>query len=200
MKSFNTNAICVPDRHYMVDTSQKVERIISRFIEKDKYFTINRARQYGKSTMMSAIRERLRDEYYVLSISFEWAEALFKSDYYLADGFVKLTAKQMELIDFPEELRRRWMRPLDKERAFLDLDDRITELCQNSPREIVLMIDEIDNATDHKLIMLFLGLLRDKYIRRSAGMDSTFKSVILAGVYDVKNLKIKIRDEGGASL
>ncbi|MCC8028196.1 MAG: ATP-binding protein [Lachnospiraceae bacterium] len=179
----------------MVDTSRKVEQIVSQFIEKDKYFTINRARQYGKSTMLTAIRERLKNEYYVLSISFEWAETFFKSDYYLADGFVKLTAKQMELIDFPEELRERWTRPLDKERAFLDLDDRITELCQDSPREIILMIDEIDKAADNELIMLFLGLLRDKYIRRSAGMDCTFKSVILAGVYDVKNLKIKIRDE-----
>ncbi len=75
----------------MVDTSRKVDQIVSRFIDKDKYFTINRARQYGKSTMLSAIRERLKDEYYVLLISFEWAESLFKSDYYLADGFVKLT-------------------------------------------------------------------------------------------------------------
>ncbi len=102
----------------------------------------------------------------------------------------------MELNDFPEELLMRWTRPIDKERAFLDLDDRITELCKNSSREIILMIDEVDKSTDNNLIMLFLGLLRDKYIRRAAGMDYTFKSVILAGVYDVKNLKIKIRDEG----
>ncbi|KIR02607.1 hypothetical protein P261_01422 [Lachnospiraceae bacterium TWA4] len=38
-------------------------------------------------------------------------------------------------------------------------------------------------------------MLRDKYIRCSSGRDYTFKSVILAGVYDIRTLKLKIRPE-----
>jgi hypothetical protein len=39
-------------------------------------------------------------------------------------------------------------------------------------------------------------MLRDLYLRREdKGMNSTFYSVILAGVYDVKNLKLKIRTD-----
>ena len=37
-------------------------------------------------------------------------------------------------------------------------------------------------------------MLREKYLRRNAGKDHTFQSVVLAGVYDVKSLKLKIRE------
>lgn len=43
--------------------------------------------------------------------------------------------------------------------------------------------------------MAFLGLLRNKYLERQQKRDHTFKSVILAGVYDIKNLKLKLRPE-----
>jgi hypothetical protein len=39
-------------------------------------------------------------------------------------------------------------------------------------------------------------MLRHKYLQRNKGKDYTFQSVILAGVHDVKNLKLKIRSGG----
>ncbi len=39
-------------------------------------------------------------------------------------------------------------------------------------------------------------MLRDKYLKRSEGEDTTFHSVVLAGVHDIKNIKMKIRDDG----
>lgn len=41
-------------------------------------------------------------------------------------------------------------------------------------------------------VLSFLGLLRNKYLEQKQGNDHTFWSVILAGVYDVKNLKLKL--------
>lgn len=38
-------------------------------------------------------------------------------------------------------------------------------------------------------------MLRDKYLARNIGKDITFHSVILLGVYDVKNLKLKLRPD-----
>jgi len=38
-------------------------------------------------------------------------------------------------------------------------------------------------------------MLRNKYIERQKGYEVTFKSVILAGVYDVKNLKLKFNTD-----
>jgi hypothetical protein len=43
-KEFNDTGLCIPNRHYMVDNSDKLKQIIA-FVEKGKYFTINRPRQ-----------------------------------------------------------------------------------------------------------------------------------------------------------
>lgn len=39
-------------------------------------------------------------------------------------------------------------------------------------------------------------MLREKYLKQKSGKDDTFKSVILAGVYDIKNLKLKLHTSG----
>ena len=55
------------------------------------------------------------------------------------------------------------------------------------------MIDEVDSASNNQVFVEFLALLRKYYLNR----DETpiFHSVILAGVYDIKNLKLKLRPE-----
>ena len=68
--------------------------------------------------------------------------------------------------------------------------------CYTSTKPLVLTIDEVDKSSDNQLFLNFLGMLRNKYLDRSlSGMNSTFFSVVLAGVYDVKNLKLKIRPD-----
>lgn len=47
------------------------------------------------------------------------------------------------------------------------------------------MVDEMDKCSDNQVFLSFLGMLRNKYLSRNTGEDFTFKSVILAGVYDV---------------
>lgn len=44
-KLFNVNAACIQELHYMVDISDKLEKIKS-MVDAGQYFTINRARQY----------------------------------------------------------------------------------------------------------------------------------------------------------
>ncbi len=55
MREFNVTGVCVPHKHYMVDISGKIEQIME-MIDSGKYFTINRARQFGKTTTLSIIR------------------------------------------------------------------------------------------------------------------------------------------------
>jgi len=47
----------------------------------------------------------------------------------------------------------------------------------------------------NRLFLSFLGMLRSLYLSREQELSTIFKSVILAGVYDIKNLKIKVRDD-----
>ena len=58
-KRFNITGICIPGQHYMVDISGKIDEIVRDYIECDEYFTINRARQYGKSTTLALLYNRL---------------------------------------------------------------------------------------------------------------------------------------------
>ena len=75
----------------------------------------------------------------------------------------------------------------------LDLSDAITEIVEKSEKEIIIIIDEVDKSSNNQLFLSFLGMLRNKYLLRAQGKDFTFQSVILAGVYDIKNLKLKLR-------
>ncbi len=75
------------------------------------------------------------------------------------------------------------------------LFDTLSEWCELSDRGIVLIIDEVDSATNDQVFLDFLAQLRAGYISRDADGIPTFQSVILAGVTDVRHLKSKIRDE-----
>ncbi len=70
-KSFNTSGACFPDIHYMVDVSSRADQIIQQLILQHKYFTINRARQYGKTTILWALGRYLSSDYVVLSLDFQ---------------------------------------------------------------------------------------------------------------------------------
>ena len=71
-KEFNVTGTCIPEIHYMVDTSNKLEKVI-KLIDKGKYFIINRPRQYGKTTTLFLLYNKLKqiEDYLPIKISFE---------------------------------------------------------------------------------------------------------------------------------
>jgi len=69
-KEFNITGSCNPQWHYMVNTEERF-KAVEALIDKGKYFTINRARQYGKTTTLHTIRRRLSDKYLIIKTSFE---------------------------------------------------------------------------------------------------------------------------------
>ena len=68
MKEFNVTGTCIPSRHYMVDIENKLDQI-ERLVEKGKYFTISKPRQYGKTTTMFLLAQRLKKDYLVIKMS-----------------------------------------------------------------------------------------------------------------------------------
>lgn len=69
MKRFNTAAVCLPSEHYMADLSERV-REIKKMVDGEKYFTITRPGQYGKTTILCALKNVLEKTYEVAGISF----------------------------------------------------------------------------------------------------------------------------------
>ena len=192
MKRFHVTGNCVRGRHYMVDTTEKVDTIIKDYIQQGSYSTINQARQYGKTTTLYLLEEKLRETYIVLNLSFESADEYFKSSLNLAEGLVMDIGESLARQDLPAEILKEWNSPVSERFPMRTLGNKISRLCSECPKEIILMIDEVDKSSDNQIFLSFLGILREKYQKQLAGKDHTFKSVILAGVYDIKNLKIKL--------
>jgi hypothetical protein len=89
MREFNVTGICVPHMHYMVDISGKVEKIF-KLVEGGKYFTINRGRQYGKTTTIGRLRKRIPNNYICASISFQYSDdKMFADEEGFCQGFLR---------------------------------------------------------------------------------------------------------------
>ncbi|MBP5367913.1 MAG: AAA-like domain-containing protein [Bacteroidales bacterium] len=197
-KRFNTSVTCDPKKHYMVDTTAKM-KVFEHLIDNGNYFTITRARQFGKTSSLKWIYNNLNDKYLVISISFEDTE---EDDWISAATFYKtfcgymVTAFQSIKIQ-SNTAAKFWEDAKQIENADIkDLSSKITEFCQLESKKVVLLIDEVDKSLNNQLFLNFLSMLRKKYIDRDmTGDNSTFWSVVLAGVYDVKNLKLKIRPD-----
>ena len=64
-KSFNVNGACKANRHYMVDLKSRLTAI-KRMVDANEYFTINKARQFGKTTTLRALADFLKKDYFKL--------------------------------------------------------------------------------------------------------------------------------------
>ena len=194
-KRFNVTGLCVPDKHYMVDISGKLAQI-RELIDDEHYFTINRARQYGKTTTLLALERALDGEYVVASISFEGlGDESFESPEVFCITFMEIVQKALTFTSAEKEYIDSW---LNKDaNNFTLLSSHITEMCKD--KRLVLLIDEVDKTSNNRVFLNFLSMLRTKYLARNGGKDYTFHSVILAGVYDIKAIKLKImREEAGS--
>ena len=200
MKRFNTTAVCVPEENYMVDLSERV-REISRLVDDKKYFTINRARQYGKTTTLTALERFLSDRYDVIMLDFQdITDAVFRDENEFSRGLARVLCDAKDSMGIPltDDFYGQFL-SLAKEEGNLVLNDlfRIFDRwCRENAKPIVLMIDEVDSATNNQVFMDFLGKLRSNYLKRQKNPAyQTFQSVILAGVTDIKYLKAKLRDD-----
>ncbi|MBO7620200.1 MAG: ATP-binding protein [Victivallales bacterium] len=200
MKRFNTTGICVPELHYMVDLTERVKEI-KAMVDQGDYFCVNRGRQYGKTTTLEALRKFLDNDYLVLPLSFEnIGNTPFEDENLLNFTFMGIIGDLLEdgiaknatpeLSAFVKEC----LKESGGKIPMNELDRQIKGLCRKSQKPIVLIIDEVDQASNYESFLKFLGVLRTKYLKRM--LEPTFHSVILAGVYNIKNLKAKIPNDG----
>ncbi len=195
-RCFNTDGYCDSELHYMVDISRQLCEIKS-MVDSGKYFTINRARQYGKTTILTALTDFLKPEYDVISLDFQ---TISYADFESEQNFV--AAFSSELLESAEHLPRE-VKETFKEyslaparKATLSVLFRsLLHLCKYAGKKVVLIIDEVDTATNNQVFIDFLAQIRACYLKRRR--MPVFQSVILAGVYDIKNIKRKLRQEDG---
>jgi hypothetical protein len=197
-RRFNVTGNCNPKRHYMVDVSGKFAHV-REMVEYGEYFIINRPRQFGKTTMMGILASKLSSEYELFNLSFEGVgDDLHQS---MADFATRFAAM------FARDLRHRNPELAAKTEAlakpvcdWTTLSDFISDFIRAAGRPTLLLIDEVDRSINSQIFLSFLGLLRQKYLARDQGDEPTFQAVVLAGVHDIKSLKLKVREGGETKL
>lgn len=193
MKEFNVTGLCIPEKHYMVDINSKIEKI-AEMVDKGAYFTINRPRQFGKTTTFHQLVEKLNEKYIVIKASFEGiGDDIFETEEKFCSIIFEIFAKSERFTN--KDLYEKLKSYTSTTKNFNDLSENITAIIEELGRDMVLIIDEVDKSSGNRVFMQFLGVLRNKYLAMAAKSDLTFKSVILGGVNDIKNIKLKIRDE-----
>lgn len=144
---------------------------------------------------MRALADFLEKDYEIACLDFQRISSLsFEKEQLFVAAFAE------ELLDcvksFPEGVEQKFS-------AFADGTARINSLqalfkairlwCGQSGKPVVLMIDEVDTAADNQVFLDFLAQLRAAFLDRY--MVPAFRSVILSGVYDVHNIREKLRPE-----
>lgn len=191
---FNVNGDCKPDLHYMVNIESRLSQI-KDMVDAGQYFTINRARQYGKTTTLRRLADYLKKDYTIASLDFQMlSHDDFKDEPSFVCAFSNMLLDYMENI--PPEIRQQLTAFVDNTAKVFSLSAlfrSLSKLCKVSEKKIVLIIDEVDSASNNQVFLDFLAQLRGYYLSRD--IRPAFQSVILAGVYDVKNIKRKIRPD-----
>ena len=139
-------------------------------LEKDVYHIgvffviINRARQYGKTTTLVALRKYLSDAYEVILLDFQGIGTEgFQTEQRFVKAFCRLLVeKKKSGLTFSHEVDKAFSDILERESReadLLELFSVITDWCRTAKKEIVLLVDEVDSASNNQVFLDFLSQL-----------------------------------------
>lgn len=75
-------------------------------IDNKFYFTINKPRQYGKTTTLNELNSFLKEKYLVIDISFEGiGDSVFQNERDFGTKFLKIMSKSLKFSDKEESER-----------------------------------------------------------------------------------------------
>ena len=166
-KKFNVTGLCVPEKHYMVDLTERIGEI-RKMVDAGAYFTINRARQYGKTTTLAALTKVLAKDYLVISLDFQMlGSASYQNENVFSLAFLRIFLRELarahinsnsmdELIENMQMI----VKEKDERLDLLTLFDDLLAVCARSEKPVVLMIDEVDSAANNQVFLDFLAQLR----------------------------------------
>lgn len=189
MRFFNTAGPVRYENHYCLPplTRFDLDEILT-LIDQGKYFVLHAPRQTGKTTCLLSLMDYLNRgaEYRCLYVNVEMGQSA-REDVWRGIRTILselgLMAQHFLKDGFPEEIREEILETSGPDAA---LNKVLTLWAQQSPRPLVLLVDEIDALVGDTLIST-LRQLRAGYPRRPASFP---QSVILCGVRDVRDYRI----------
>lgn len=181
MREFNTFGPVNPTLHYHVNRVP-VKSEIRQKIEKGRYFTLNAARQTGKTTLFREVIAELEaeGEYVGILMNFEALRSYDQTTFY--EQLSRVIERQfLSLHPFHEVFE-----PISLAHHG-DFGDWLRKTGQQLQRKMLLIIDEFD-AIGGELAEPMLSVFRDMYLHRHLPDFYALHSIILVGVKNIPAL------------
>ncbi|MDR1724214.1 MAG: AAA-like domain-containing protein [Tannerella sp.] len=190
MRYFNTAGVCYKDKHYMIDSSERL-RGVKRLIDMEQYFVIHAPRQSGKTTYLNELTDQINAEgkYYALYCSAETGQEVNDAEKGIP-ALVRTLKKYVSRSTLP--LKDEFAKNPDYEDFTNILNIVITDYCVMLDKPLVMFFDEADALGEDTLIS-FLRQLRSGYNDR--GKIKFVHSLALVGMRNIKDYKWKVRPE-----
>jgi len=189
MRFFNTAGPVNCKKHYCLPLLERFDLAdVISLIDQEKYFVLHAPRQTGKTSCLLALMDHLNmaGDYSALYFNVEVAQSA-REDVKRAMTAI-LDEMAAMAVDYLEDayIENNWSEILKKSGEDKALNRMLTLWCQQSPKPIVILIDEVDALVGDTLIS-FLRQLRSGYSKRPILFP---QSIVLCGVRDVRDYRI----------
>ncbi|MEM7656866.1 MAG: ATP-binding protein, partial [Bacteroidota bacterium] len=188
-KFFNTAGPIKTNLHHYVPMEERwdVDRV-QMMIRQQKYFILHAPRQTGKTSSILALADFLnqRGEYVAVYANIEPAQAAREDVSRGIRAVLVSIASALRYFTKSELLRDHWLPIFEQAGPEKALEELLSFWAEQSPKPVVLILDEVDALIGDTLISL-LRQLRAGYNKRPEGFPV---SVILCGVRDVRDYRI----------
>ncbi len=189
MKFFNTAGPVNLKDHYCISLLDRINiEEIEMLLSQKKYFLLHAPRQTGKTTVLNALVSHLNQGgiYNCVYINVEPAQAAREDVGQAIRAILARLDSQIRRTLGDTFFSEKWESILKKSGPFAAFAETLSLWCENSPKPIVLLIDEIDSLVGDSLISV-LRQLREGYNERPDHFPS---SVLLCGVQDIRDYRI----------
>jgi hypothetical protein len=195
MKFFNTAGPVNCQDHYCLPPLGRfdLDGILSLIAQK-KYFVLHAPRQTGKTSCLLSLMAHLNEigEHRCLYINVEAAQGARENVKRGVRAILNEMALRARVHLTDQWLTENWAQALDASGEDNALNEILTRWAIQSPKPVILLIDEIDALVGDTLISV-LRQIRSGYDRRSSEFP---QSIVLCGVRDVRDYRIHSdRDE-----
>ena len=191
MRFFNTEGPVVSEDHYCVPPLERLDlAALLTLIRQKRYFVLHAPRQTGKTSVLTALRDLLNSgadgELNCVLTSTEVGQAARDDVPSAVAAIIGMMATRARLLgdDTPTRLAKEVLANHDPHQALTEL---LTRWSAESPKPLVLLVDEIDALVGDSLLSV-LRQLRAGYEQRPDGFPS---SIVLCGVRDIQDYRIR---------
>ncbi len=196
MRDFNKEGPVVSAEHYSIPPLSRIDRDeVLHLIERKRYFVLHAPRQTGKTTVLGALSDLLNQsgKYRCAYVNVESAAAARENVAAVMRTIVGRLAAEAWRTLGDRTLRDVRKEVLEEEGPYEVLQEVLALWAESNPKPLVVLIDEIDSLVGDSLLSV-LRQLRAGYRDRPEHFP---QSVILCGVRDVRDYRIRASSEEG---